>query len=91
MSNQAMELALEAHLEEGISVIRALMAKSDCSVDRNEEFYRAAQWMQLTQDRYIAALKEAIKHVPAIPASHVMAVEWVPGDFHYKATKGEEQ
>jgi hypothetical protein len=33
-----------AFLEEGIRVIDALIAKSDCSVDRNLEFFDAVQW-----------------------------------------------
>lgn len=39
-------------LLEGVRVIDALIVKSDCSLDRNQEFYDAAQW----KDRARAAL-----------------------------------
>lgn len=32
------------HLSEGIRVIDALIVKSDCSLDRNQEFYDAGRW-----------------------------------------------
>jgi len=51
-----------AFLREGARVIGALIVKSDCHVDRNQEFYDAAQWNA-------KALRYATPPQPANPAS----------------------